>query len=1120
MTMSIRKVSAGHGYAYLLKSVARGNGDRTAPDRVTRYYLEAGTPPGSWLGLGLAALGESTTEPGQGTPSGTIDFGDPVTESQLKNLIGAGRHPLTGEPLGREYREYKPAVQRIAERVAALDPGLAELEQAAEVAKIESEEHRVGAKHAVAGYDLTFSVPKSVSVLWALTDANTQARIVEAHHAAVRETFGLIEREVAATRRGTNGIEQTGIDGVIVAAFDHWDSRSNDPQLHTHAVVSNKARTADDSVWRTLDAKPLFEATVALSAHYNALLRDRLTATFGVEWELRPRGADRTPQWEIVGVGEDLIGEFSARSSQINACTDELIDDYTARHGRRPSSTMIGRLRAQATLATRPEKVLHSLRDLTAGWRRRAARFMSDGNPAGFARRLITGSAGRCYTAHRVPEDAIITAAAQTFATVSDKKSTWTHWNLWAEASRQTLGWRFASAADRETVTARIVQIAKGGSIELTPGDLAPTPATLQRPDGTTRLGPRHHTVFTSVEVWEAEQRLLDLAEHHGAPRVPGWDLDAAAGRPDRGRTLTGEQARAVTAVATSVRTVDLLVGPAGAGKTTTMRALVRAWTRAHGRGSVVGLAPSAAAAKVLGHDVGLRAETTAKWLHDAARGRASLAKGQLVIVDEATLAGTRTLTALANAVEQAGAKLLLVGDPAQLQAIDAGGAFSMLVHARTDAPALMGLHRFVHGWEKSASLLLRDGRPEAVAAYDDHDRVHEGTSEQVADAADGRASVLVADALETVADLNRRARAERILAGQVDPRRAVALADGTEASVGDVVITRRNARRLWTVRGGFVRNGDRWQITSVRRDGSLEARRFLQGRGGSAQLEAAVVLPAAYAAEHVDLGYAVTAHRAQGVTVETAHVVVTTKTARENLYVALTRGRFANHAYVATDVTDDDHTPPSELTGRAVLYKVLARSGAELSAHERLRDEQERWGGRERIAAEYEYLADLAQRPRWERLVLTTLTGAGKLTTAEAAAAIATDAFGPLCRRLRHAEALGHDVERLLPAVAARGTLLTANDVCAVLGHRLGRAPARPGTGKVRLLPGGVPEALGAMRDDEREALDARARLLEGWVETATTTPSLRRHRPKPEAPLAPFFNSGHDSGAIRIGL
>ncbi|MCF4123015.1 relaxase domain-containing protein [Antribacter sp. KLBMP9083] len=1076
MTMSIRKVSAGHGYAYLLRSVARGDGDRAAPDRVTRYYLEAGTPPGFWLGSAVADLARGGF---------ALQEGDLVTEEQLKRLVGAGRNPLNGSPLGRDYAEYKPAVQRIAERIADLDPNLSEVERACAVAVIESEEYRAGDKHAVAGFDLTFSVPKSVSVLWAMADANTQARIVEAHHAAVRETLDLLERHVGATRRGVQGIEQADISGLIVAAFDHWDSRSNDPQLHTHAVVSNRVRTIVDGVWRTLDAQPLFAATVALSAHYDALLRDRLTATFGVGWELRGRGADRTLQWEIAGISEDLIEEFSSRSAQINACTDELIDDYVASHGRRPTRTMIGRLRARATLATRPEKVLHSLHDLTNAWRRRAATLVPDGDPVGLARRLTTQGAAPVFRADDAPAEAVEKAAAQTLAVVSDKKSVWTHWNLWAEASRQTLGWRFATAHDREGVTARIVDLAEAGSIPLTPDELAPTPPVLQRENGTSRLRPRHHRVFTSVEVWDAEQRLLDLADDLRAPAVSLNEIAAAVGRPDRGRDLTAEQARAVAAVARSRRTVDLLVGPAGAGKTTTMRALVRAWTGAHGRQSVIGLAPSAAAAKVLGHDIRLRAETTAKLLHETAQGPIRLSRGQLVIVDEATLAGTRTLTAIADATHAAGAKLLLVGDPAQLQAVDAGGAFRMLVHARPDAPTLTDIHRFVHMWEKEASKSLRAGLPEAVAAYDDHGRIHEGAHDEALDAAytawaldleGGRASVLIADAAATVADLNRRARADRILAGLVDPRRAVALAHGPEASPGDIVITRRNARGLVTLRGGFVRNGDRWQITGVRRDGAVEARR-LKSTAGRVRLGSAVVLPARYVVDHLDLGYAVTAHRAQGLTVDTGHVVVTAKTARENLYVALTRGRYANHAYVATDLPDDDHTPPAEAaTARAILYRVLARTGAELSAHETLREEREKWASRERLITEYEHLADHAQRPRWTRLILGALTGAGRLTEDEAATAITSDAFGPLCRELRRAEAHGHDVERALPAVAAHGTLLGADDVCAVLKHRLARATSNPVPGRVRILPGGIPQAAGPMPDDERAALDARA--------------------------------------------
>lgn len=307
MTMSIRKVSAGDGYAYLLRSGVRGDGDRSALDQVTRYYLEAGTPPGFWLSSGLEALDPALAvnspegAPGEGAPDidGVVE-GDVVTEDQLKLLIGAGRHPLTGARLGRDCRTYEPVGQRIEERVAKLDRWLTDDERAIATAAIESEEHRAGDRHAVAGFDLTFSAPKSVSVLWALADADTQARIVEAHHAAVRETLELLERHVAATRVGKDGVTQADVAGLIAAAFDHWDSRANDPQLHTHVVVSNRVKTLIDSVWRTLDGKPLYDAVVALSAHYDVVLRDRLTGTFGLAWERRHRGG--------------LIGTRSGRS--------------------------------------------------------------------------------------------------------------------------------------------------------------------------------------------------------------------------------------------------------------------------------------------------------------------------------------------------------------------------------------------------------------------------------------------------------------------------------------------------------------------------------------------------------------------------------------------------------------------------------------------------------------------------------------------------------------------------------------------------------------------------------------------------------------------------------------
>ena len=192
------------------------------------------------------------------------------------------------------------------------------------------------------------------------------------------------------------------------------------------------------------------------------------------------------------------------------------------------------------------------------------------------------------------------------------------------------------------------------------------------------------------------------------------------------------------------------------------------------------------------------------------------------------------------------GAKVLLVGDWAQLQSVEAGGAFGMLVEARDDAPELVDIHRFTNEWEKLASLDLRHGRAEVIDTYIDHGRVDDGAGESMTETAyaawkqdigHGRASILVADNAATVRDLNVRAQAERDIAC----RRSVTLIDGPQASAGDWIITRQNDRRLRTLRNGWVRNGDRWTVKDVRDDGSLVVRRQDCRRSG------AVVLPAAY---------------------------------------------------------------------------------------------------------------------------------------------------------------------------------------------------------------------------------------------------------------------------------
>jgi conjugative relaxase-like TrwC/TraI family protein len=1126
MTVSMRVMSAGDGYRYLLKSVAAGDGDRSLSTPLTRYYAEAGNPPGFWLGSGSTAFGR-----------GNLPAGARVSEQQLQLLIGMGRDPLTGTPLGRAYQQFASVAERVEERTKKLSPNLNRDYRDQLVAQIEAEEKERGTRHAVAGFDYTFSVPKSVSAIWAVSDAGMQSMIATAHHAAVAELVELIEREVAATRMGATGpdgaVAQVDVQGVAATAFDHYDSRSHDPQLHTHVVISNKVRTVQDGKWRTLDSRPMHRAVVAISEMYNAVLADHLTRALGLVWEERDRGRDRNPAWEITGVPENLIGGFSTRSKFIEEEKQRLIDAYVARHGRQPSPRTMLKLRAQATLATRPDKDIRSLADLTAEWRDRATQLL--GQDATTWATTLTGSDVLPATlrADDIPLDAIEQIGQVVTSVVGEKRSTWTRWNLHAEASRQLMGLRFASTMDRTAITGMVVDAAEHASLRLTPPELATSPAQFRRADGSSRFRPSASTVFSSEDLLAAEDRLLERAGKTTAPTVSLEVIETTTRKADKeGRLLGDDQAAALTAIALSGRVVDVLVGPAGAGKTTAMNALRRAWEAEHGKGSVVGLAPSAVAAQVLADDLGIGTENTAKWLHDFHTTGATFQPGQLVVIDEASLAGTFTLDQITAQAEQQGAKVLLVGDWAQLQSVDAGGAFAMLVSARHDAPELTDVHRFTHPWEKTSSLDLRHGRTSAIDTLISHGRIHGGEEDVVMDAAytawrrdqaAGRASILVAETQQSVTALNQRARADRIIDGTINPKRELALHDGSAVCQGDQVITRRNDRRL---RSGnsWVRNGDRWIVSKLREDGSVTIRPTNRRFGGS------IVLPATYVAEHLDLGYAVTAHRAQGVTIDTSHVVVTSTTTRENLYVAMTRGREENHAYVAIDRPDDDHSQAHpgdnpDATARTVLFGVLQHVGAEPSAHQAITAEQERWGSIGQLAAEYETIAQEAQADRWH-----TLLAKSGLTGEQVENILASDAYGALSAELRNAAANHHNLDQLLPRLVNIRGFEDADDIASVLHARLARATVLPaGSGRTRkpprLIAGLIPAADGPMNPQMRQALTERQTLIEQRATTlldeaiAAREPWTAQFRPKPDEPrkLAAWLTAAHTIAAYR---
>ena len=384
------------------------------------------------------------------------------------------------------------------------------------------------------------------------------------------------------------------------------------------------------------------------------------------------------------------------------------------------------------------------------------------------------------------------------------------------------------------------------------------------------------------------------------------------------------------------------------------------------------------------------------------------------MIVDEASLAGTFALEELASIAREAGAKLLLVGDPNQLSAVDAGGMFTALVRDRgSAAPGLSDVRRFRRAWEKEASLLLREGREHAIAVYEQHQRIaggdREGLIAQVyaawkADVDRGLTSLMIAGDSATVAELNRRARADRIAAGQVTET-GIDIAGGQHAGVGDEVVTRQNDRRLRTQKG-WVKNGDRWHVIVTHADGSLTVRRG----GGGGQVR----LPADYVAEHVELAYATTAHRAQGRTVDTGHAMICAATTREVLYVAATRGRESNKLYVDVAYDPDPATghkgATDHQTPHSVLVGVLANEGADRAAHEQIQASWDAAEGLVQLHAEYLTLARTAQAERWAALIANAgLTGeqaaAGhRLRRLRAARRRAARRRGPRLERRRRA--------------------------------------------------------------------------------------------------------------------
>jgi conjugative relaxase-like TrwC/TraI family protein len=1107
-------MTLGSGYRYLMESVAAGDGVRHQSTSLADYYAASGTPPGVFLGAGLAAL-----DGGRG-----VEIGSKVNEQHLFNLLGMCADPITGEPLGRPPIRTRLSLEKqTAARIGTIEQGAGNVARAEPAIRTDAPERALTATNRtpVAGFDLTFSPSKSISTAWALADTDTKAAIYACHSRAVQVVLTYAERDVFHSRSGRNGVVQEDVEGVVATAFTHWDSRAGDPQLHDHVVVANRARSVSDGAWRTLDSRGLFKSVVMLGELHQGVLADLLTQELGWDWDERSRRHSDQVRWEVAGVPETLMAEFSQRAAAIEERKEVLIPAFVASHGRQPSTVEIIKLRQQATLETRPLKEHRSLGAMTEGWCQRAENYVGselDSWVAGLSDRNDLPLLRADDLADAILSD----AASVTIRKVSERRATFSRANVLAEVHRQFQGVRFTTADDRIAVAERTADLAAGQSLLISAPELHFTPERLRRADGTSRFRAKGHEVYTTAVLLDAEARLLEAGRELNGPALARGTVAAltSAALPGRSHDLSIDQALAVEQIATSGRRLDVLVGPAGTGKSTAMAGLRAAWEAEHGADAVLGLAPSAAAAEVLAEQLGIDTENTAKWLHEhrqkaerlvniadlraalrspaTSRHRSALhaqvsraeeevarwqlRAGQLVIVDEASLVGTIALDELVVAARDARAKVVLVGDQAQLSAIDAGGMFAALVRDRGGLAArLTDVRRFISRWEKAASVELRRGSSDAIDAYASHGRVTGGSRHEMLDTLygawkqdrkEGRTSLMIAGDLGTVDELNSRAQADRMAAGSVSGHR-VAVFGGATASVGDQVVTRQNNRRVTTGRR-WVRNGDEWSVAASHADGSLTLQRF---NGGGK-----VHLPVDYVRQHVELSYASTAHRAQGRTVDTAHAMVGPTTTREVLYVSATRGKEANRLYVDTHYDPDPQTSHDEalepMTAKQVLVAALRNEGAEVAAHDMIRREHHEAEGMERLSAEYLTLATEAQAERWDAL----LAHSG-LSDADLATVTASAARGPLFAGLRAAEARGLDVDAALPQLISGKSLADAADVAAVLHSRVDRWSNAAG-GRRRhtehLIAGPIPRAQGVTDPDMARALAERDHAME----------------------------------------
>lgn len=774
----------------------------------------------------------------------------------------------------------------------------------------------------VPAFDVTFSAPRSVAEAWAFANPDLKAAIEAAQERSVRSALRVVEREAIWARRGKGGLMLEPV-ALSAALFRHGESRPaehddgrifGDPNLHTHAVVFNLAIRADGSIG-AIHSKILRDWKMAAGAQYHAALAHELGSLgFAID-RVGYNGV-----FELAGVSDELIRYFSARRREIE---EELAEHQT-------TSRSAAALASAITRATREAKSEAGARSREEVWAEAAASrgisIESFTDDLRQQNRLLDLEAAERLLAERL--SALPRELTETRSVVERR-----------DLIRAVAAALVGTGLPAERTDCEVDRLLRDGAVI----EIGRDPIGLPR--------------YSTPELVAVERQVIEIARDLAADAGKGIDRDALIVRCNE-TGLSPEQRDAALAAAGS-QAIAIIEGAPGSGKTTTLAPLVFAYRDAGYR--VVGAASAWRIARMLQTDLGIEARATASWLEKIRRGHHVLDRNTVLIVDEAGLLSSRDMHAILSAVRQARAKLILVGDRGQLQAIGAGPGLDLISRA-VEATRVETIVRQHDAWARDAVRDFGTGEAgRALDAFAERGQLVEATGAKAAitaivdrwetarDADPDTSILLLAKTNAQVAAISREVR------GRLKDKGVIR---GPEIEVATVTPS-GHASQLTLATGDAIRflvrndelgvvNGSTGTITKV-----IEHEPTAPG-GRSIQIEAitggrlVVFDPAVLADEkgrvRLGWGYASSIYGSQGLTVDRTLVLADPTLDRHDIYVAASRARIETTLVVDTVAIDrhlladrplDRQTPdavPSALERLAWLAGRLSRSSVKLS--------------------------------------------------------------------------------------------------------------------------------------------------------------------------------------------